>query len=398
MRRIWQPLVIAAVLGWLGACGPTGDPLPTTADLAIEVTTPEGASEAWGLLFRDDLQRAVNLTVDAATRTATGTAIGLPPGSWQLLALSASDTAEDVGPAFVAANVTLAAGDEGTFTGDMSALATVYYDLTFNPTGPVFAGSGKLNPFAVPRIREAMNQLVDREVIADLITLADAPGQPTLALPLFTASLITTSDFRDLLDAFEDVARAYAFDAAAAGQVIADEMTALGAVRVDGVWHHDGEPVTITLLIRNEDQRVAIGDDVADRLEGLGFVTVRQRGTAAELNPLWFTGDPNLGTWHVYTGAWMSTTTGQPSDTNYRYFYTPDGLTFGDGLTSPLFDAYTPTAAFYDVATRLAEGDFADEAERRSLLRQAITLSLEDSVRIFLAQTFRPAVDLGGAR
>jgi peptide/nickel transport system substrate-binding protein len=34
-----------------------------------------------------------------------------------------------------------------------------YNELTFNPAGPVFTGTGKLNPFAIPAIREAVNWL-----------------------------------------------------------------------------------------------------------------------------------------------------------------------------------------------------------------------------------------------
>ena len=40
-----------------------------------------------------------------------------------------------------------------------------YNELTFNPAGPVFEGTGKLNPFASPKVREAMNMLIDRNYI-----------------------------------------------------------------------------------------------------------------------------------------------------------------------------------------------------------------------------------------
>ena len=45
----------------------------------------------------------------------------------------------------------------------------LYYELTFNPVGPEFPATGKLNPFSVPRIREAINYLVDRSYIASEI-------------------------------------------------------------------------------------------------------------------------------------------------------------------------------------------------------------------------------------
>jgi peptide/nickel transport system substrate-binding protein len=40
----------------------------------------------------------------------------------------------------------------------------LYYELTFNPVGPTFP-NGELNPFNVPRIREAMNYVIDRNYI-----------------------------------------------------------------------------------------------------------------------------------------------------------------------------------------------------------------------------------------
>jgi hypothetical protein len=45
-----------------------------------------------------------------------------------------------------------------------------YNEFTFNPVGPVFEGSGELNPFALPRIREAVNWLIDRDFIAQEVT------------------------------------------------------------------------------------------------------------------------------------------------------------------------------------------------------------------------------------
>jgi hypothetical protein len=44
-----------------------------------------------------------------------------------------------------------------------------YNELSFNPVGPVFESTGKLNPFAVPAMRQAMNWLIDRDYIAQEI-------------------------------------------------------------------------------------------------------------------------------------------------------------------------------------------------------------------------------------
>ena len=45
-------------------------------------------------------------------------------------------------------------------------------ELTFNPVGPVFAGTDRLNPFASAKVREAMNWLIDRRYIAHEIDRA----------------------------------------------------------------------------------------------------------------------------------------------------------------------------------------------------------------------------------
>ena len=44
----------------------------------------------------------------------------------------------------------------------------LYFELTLNPVGPVFK-NGAFNPFSNPKIREAMNYIVDRKYIVDEI-------------------------------------------------------------------------------------------------------------------------------------------------------------------------------------------------------------------------------------
>lgn len=49
----------------------------------------------------------------------------------------------------------------------------LYFELTFNPVGPEFK-DGSFNPFSNPRIREAMNWLIDRNYIVNEIMLGFA--------------------------------------------------------------------------------------------------------------------------------------------------------------------------------------------------------------------------------
>ena len=249
-----------------------------------------------------------------------------------------------------------------------------YVELTFNPVGPTFPGSGKLNPFAVPRIREAMNWLIDREYIAQEI-------YGGLAVPRYLPINSAFPDYARLADVARTLEIRYAHDPERAREVIAAEMERLGAELVEGEWHYQGEPVELIFLIRVEDERRDIGDYVARLLEDLGFVVDRQYKRAAEASPLWIGGDPAEGRWHIYTGGWITTVVDRDQGGNFNFFYTPRGL------PDPLWQAYTPASEFDEVADRLDRSDYTTLEERRELFARALELALQDSVRVWLVDT-----------
>ncbi|MCB0086995.1 MAG: hypothetical protein KDE54_03710, partial [Caldilineaceae bacterium] len=135
-----------------------------------------------------------------------------------------------------------------------------YSELTFNPAGPVFEGTGKLNPFAVPAVREAMNWLVDRDYISEEL-------YGGLAVPRYLPITRAFPDYARLVDVARQLELKYAHDPDKAREVITAEMEKLGAEMVDGQWQYEGEPVEIIVLIRTEDVRNEIGDYVANLLE-----------------------------------------------------------------------------------------------------------------------------------
>jgi len=245
-------------------------------------------------------------------------------------------------------------------------------ELTFNPVGPVFPGTEKLNPFHVPAIREAMNWLVDRNHIAQEIY--GGLGKPRY-LPL-------TSSFPDYAR-LADVARAleiqYAPNVGRARAVVAQEMEKLGAVQVGGVWQYRGRPVELAFLIRSEDERREIGDYVATLLQGLGFAVDRQYRTAAESSRIWIGSDPAEGTWHLYTGGWVSTAISRDQAGNFSFYYT------ARGRPEPLWQAYRPAPELDRAADALARRDYATLEERQRLMAEALRLSMADAVRVWLA-------------
>lgn len=245
-----------------------------------------------------------------------------------------------------------------------------YNELTFNPVGPTFK-DGRLNPFSVPAIREAMNWLIDRDYIAKEI-------YGGLAVPMWTNILPAIPDYARIADTMKAIEIKYAPDQKKAQGIISDEMKKLGAELTNGKWTYKGQPVTISFLIRTEDNRRAIGDYVSKLLEDAGFTVDRQYKTAAEASPIWNSSDPAEGKWYIYTGGWIQTSINRDRASGFDDFYTKRGG------TSPLWQAYTPAPDFDKLSERLSNSDFKDIAERQQLMAQASELSMKDSVRVWL--------------
>ena len=242
-----------------------------------------------------------------------------------------------------------------------------YGELTMNPAE---FDDGRLNPFVVPRIREAMNWLIDREHIAQEI-------YGGMAVPKYTTLNSAFPDYARLVSTARAVEARYAHDPERAEQVITEEMGALGAERVGGRWQYDGQPVEIIVLIRTEDERLEVGDYVSSLLEDLGFQVTREYRTGAEASPIWLAGNPADGLYHIYTGGWITTVVARDQATNFDFFYTPRGL------ARPLWEAYQPTEEFDEVADRLARRDFRTMEERAELFARALDLAMQDSVRVW---------------
>ncbi|WP_431064047.1 ABC transporter substrate-binding protein [Methylotuvimicrobium sp.] len=264
-------------------------------------------------------------------------------------------------------------------------------ELTLNPTGPHFA-NGELNPFHVPAIREALNQLINRRYIAEEI-------YGGLAVPRFLPLSTAFPDYAHLADVARALELRYQHDPEAAKHIIDREMQSLGAQFEQGRWWYQDRPVRLRLLIRTEDARKNIGDYIGALLENLGFEISYLYRTAGEASRIWLAGDPHAGHWHLYTGGWVASRIERDLTDNFSYYYT------SKGRADPLWQAYRPSAEFDEIADRLQRRDYRTWPERRALMSRALQLALEDSVRVWLvdqinawprAHNVRLAVDLAG--
>ena len=255
----------------------------------------------------------------------------------------------------------------------------LFFDLTFNPSGPTFPATGKFNPFSNPKIREAMNWLVDRAYIADEL-------MGGLAKPKFLPIVSAFPDYGKLADVFKELEATYSPDFERAKTAIFQEMSDMGAEFVEGKWYYNDEHVTLKMLIRiDSPPRTRIGDYVSNMLEDLGFATDRMYRTSPEASPLWLWGNPDDGEWHVYTGGWITTVVVRDYGDTYSFHYTPRGM-----WASPLSAAYTPDPIFQEIAYRLDDADWATWDERMDLMAKAAQLSFEDSVKVWLVDQTTP--------
>jgi len=243
-------------------------------------------------------------------------------------------------------------------------------ELTFNPAGPRF-DDGRINPFHVPEIREALNWLVDRRYIAEEL-------YGGLAVPRFLPINTAFPDYARLAEVARTLEIRYAHDPERARRVIRTQMERLGARLEHGRWMHEGKPVRLGVLIRTDDERRRVGDYVSNLLEAEGFEVERMYRTPEEASRIWIAGDPRAGRWHIYTGAWISTLINRDLSDNLSYYYTPRGR------PEPLWQAYTPDPEFDRIAERLQRRDYATWEERQALFARGLELAMKDSARVWL--------------
>jgi peptide/nickel transport system substrate-binding protein len=262
----------------------------------------------------------------------------------------------------------------------------LYYELTFNPVGPEFPVTGKLNPFSSSKVREAMNWLLDREYINQEVFAGGA-------LAKFFALTTQFPDYADQAQKVRELEAKYAFNPEKANEQITAEMEAMGATLVDGKWTYNDEPVTIILLIRSDSDgtRVPIGDYVANQLESIGFTTDRQYKTSSEASPIWVGGNPEDGLFHIYTGAWSATVIDRDQGDNFQFFDTPASAY---GFTA-LWQAKQPSEEYDTLADALAYNKFTSLEERATAMARALELQLEESHTVWLidGKNFAPFRD-----
>ncbi|MDE0142629.1 MAG: ABC transporter substrate-binding protein [Caldilineaceae bacterium] len=239
---------------------------------------------------------------------------------------------------------------------------------------PAPAPEGRLNPFSIKEVRQAMQRLVDRE----FVTREIYQGQ---AAPMYTNVASTDYDYLTVFDVIQQAELGY--DPEYARQLIADAMTEAGAELVDGVWHFNEQPIRLKFIMRVEDERREVGDLIRAALQDAGFAIAANRQSFAPAIQTVYATDPAQFEWHLYTEGW-----GRGAPNRYDFgginsFYAP-WLGNMPGWKEVGFWHYE-NEELDDLGERLFKGEFADQAERDDMYREMTRIGLDESVRIWIA-------------
>jgi len=250
--------------------------------------------------------------------------------------------------------------------------------IMFNPAP--FA-NGDLNPFSDQQMREAMHYVLDRDYVVQEIYKG-------LAIPKYSVLSTVFPDYARYADVMRALESKYAYDFDKGKAIVDERMTDLGAEKVDGKWTYNGDPISLKFVIRTEDNRRPIGDYFAGQLERLGFEVERLYKNRTEASPYWVQSDPAEGTWNIYTAGWISPSIDRDEGDTFSSYFAPRGF----GI--PLWQAYTPSTEFDDVALKLETNDFQNIEERRNLFEKALPFSMQEAYEIWIVDevSFAPFV------
>ena len=239
---------------------------------------------------------------------------------------------------------------------------------------PAPAPDGQLNPFSIKEVRSAIQYVVNRRFIAQEIYKGLA--EPMLAhVGVFDYDYLTIYD--DLRE--QDIT----YDPDFAQQLVQQAMTQAGAVMTDGLWHFDDRPIQLNFIVRVEDERKEVGDLIRAELQKLGFSVNPTYQSFAPAILTVYGSDPQLFQWHLYTEGW-----GRGAADRYDYgtinSMAAPWLGNMPGWQEVGFWQYE-NEQLDEIGKRIFQGNFQSPQERDQLYREMTRISIDESVRIWLA-------------
>lgn len=255
------------------------------------------------------------------------------------------------------------------------------FGLLLNPAPS--NNSQTLNPFQFRDIRFALNYLINRDFVAGEILR----GYGNIQVDPFG---ISSPEYESILPEVESFG--FRYNPNLASDIIDHTLERAGATKIGEKWLYHGSPISIKILIRSDDPtRQSMGELISSELEKLGFKVERDYGDLNKANNLIYGTDPQQFQWQIYTEAFGGTSAFvryNPVVTSQMY-----APYFGKmpGWQNPVFWNYK-NASIDAVTQKIEFSNFTSQSEHDKLLRQAVRMGIQESVRIFVAQNIDPYV------
>jgi peptide/nickel transport system substrate-binding protein len=234
-----------------------------------------------------------------------------------------------------------------------------------------------LNPFQFKEVRYALNYLIDREFVVNEILKG-------YGNPLFDPFGVYSPEYLNIINTVESFG--FRYNPSLASSMISAAMTGAGATNINGKWHFNGVPVTIKVLIRQDDvKKESMGEMVASELEKIGFTVQRDYGDLNKANVVVYASDPKNMQWQLYTeeiGGTSAFVKYNPIVPAQMYAPWMSGM---PGSQNPAYWNYQ-NDTLDEVTQRIAFFNFTSEEERNQLVNDAIKMGIQESVRVFVAQ------------
>ena len=256
-------------------------------------------------------------------------------------------------------------------------------DILVNPV-PV-CSDGTKNVFASQKARFALQFLIPR----DLLVTQIYKGYATPTVVPFHPVDPDYPYIMDIALKWEDYINSKGQQYGE--QLLQEALQEQGAIKgVDGKWYWVDEngtrtQVVVKFVIRTEDERYDIGNALANILESMGIKVEREYKDFSGALEIVYGSDPAACEWHLYTEGW-----GFTGLTKYYY-----------GMVVDMYSSITGNAPGWGeegywnyqnetidtIAQKLQNGDYANETEFWSLVKEALQLGIQESMRVFVVWT-----------
>ena len=243
------------------------------------------------------------------------------------------------------------------------------YALYLNP-----AVGESFNPFSIREVRYAMNHLLDRDSVVRDGLHGYGTAIPSLVYPLHPDYPLVYRQLDEL---------GISYDPVLADRTITKALWAHGAYKADGIWYHDGNPVSVTMFVQEYPVAALVSEMLTFELERVGFVVEHRFGDLAEAFNVIDGTDPADFEWHMMVEVWGGFRVQKANNGLMAWYYGP-WIGNMPGGANPDYWNYE-NRLLDDLTRAIYREDYESAEERARLFRGALAEGMNEAVRLGVA-------------